>query len=408
MKKQLDFIRPLNISAASFLHSHVADLLPMQGVNADELSRGRHKTKPSDFSSATHVQEYMGAGHTKIDDKVRPWTGQERRAVIPALMVQLQRGLFTAGRQQQGLRSRGSPTTRPSILPEEPSPSSMPSAAVLRSNKYKSAMSISLSSIDNYIPFSLYSLDPNSSTNILHAPCSSAHATKPTSLTQSPCELVSELHTAHKRAVSWGSPTDLTELEKPLQKPTDSRLQRASVYKCCPRRPYKLEKTKKLSAHEADKQHKCAFCRKPFMNKNDMKRHQISVHVRPVAWSCSALSGYEHVFHDSVNRPGQIDTCGYCGKEFRRSAQVSGGSALSGSITLQQITKQESEERMHHLKNVHKFRECNSSKKFYRADHFRQHLKHSHAARSGKWMNMLQNICMVHQSPHTVAASGVC
>jgi hypothetical protein len=43
---------------------------------------------------------------------------------------------------------------------------------------------------------------------------------------------------------------------------------------------------------------------------------------------------------------------------------------------------------------MHKFRECNHAKKFFRPDHFRQHLKHSHAGRSGKWTNMLGNACM--------------
>jgi hypothetical protein len=44
--------------------------------------------------------------------------------------------------------------------------------------------------------------------------------------------------------------------------------------------------------------------------------------------------------------------------------------------------------------HVHKFGECNQAKKFFRADHFRQHLKHSHAGTSGKWTNMLENACM--------------
>jgi hypothetical protein len=43
---------------------------------------------------------------------------------------------------------------------------------------------------------------------------------------------------------------------------------------------------------------------------------------------------------------------------------------------------------------VHKFGECNQAKKFFRADHFRQHLKHSHAGTSGKWTNLLENACM--------------
>lgn len=49
--------------------------------------------------------------------------------------------------------------------------------------------------------------------------------------------------------------------------------------------------------------------------------------------------------------------------------------------------------RIDHLRDVHKFGECNTTKKFYRADHFRQHLKHSHAGKSGKWTNILENSC---------------
>jgi hypothetical protein len=50
---------------------------------------------------------------------------------------------------------------------------------------------------------------------------------------------------------------------------------------------------------------------------------------------------------------------------------------------------------MQHLVKSHKFQECNRSKIFFRADHFRQHLKHSHSATSGKWTNHLENACMV-------------
>lgn len=47
-----------------------------------------------------------------------------------------------------------------------------------------------------------------------------------------------------------------------------------------------------------------------------------------------------------------------------------------------------------HLQEVHKFGECNHTKKYFRADHFRQHLRHNHAGTSGKWTNMLENACM--------------
>ena len=60
--------------------------------------------------------------------------------------------------------------------------------------------------------------------------------------------------------------------------------------------------------------------------------------------------------------------------------------------------------RINHLNSVHKFGECNQSKKFFRADHFRQHLKHSHAGTSGKWTNMLESACMKDEPPLTPEA----
>lgn len=62
-------------------------------------------------------------------------------------------------------------------------------------------------------------------------------------------------------------------------------------------------------------------------------------------------------------------------------------------------TDQDWNERIVHLQDQHKFRECNSAKKFYRADHFRQHLKHSHAGIIGKWMNMMESVCMTENLP---------
>lgn len=147
------------------------------------------------------------------------------------------------------------------------------------------------------------------------------------------------------------------------------------------------------SAHEAEKQYECSFCGNRFKNKNEAERHQNSLHVRRHSWSCSALSSYDRAFHDSTNRPGEADSCGYCGEEFPRSGRGPGASAP------RHATDQNWEERIRHLQEVHKFRECNSSKKFFRADHFRQHLKHSHAGTSGKWTNMLENACMLEEDP---------
>ncbi|KAI0181559.1 hypothetical protein GGR52DRAFT_567779 [Hypoxylon sp. FL1284] len=161
---------------------------------------------------------------------------------------------------------------------------------------------------------------------------------------------------------------------------------------CCPKKPKKFETPEELHAHEAEKQYECNFCGNRFKNKNEAERHQNSLHVRRHSWSCSALllSRYDRAFHESTNRPGEADTCGYCGEEFERRGGVG---------RPRQPTEQDWDERLRHLQEVHKFRECNSSKKFYRADHFRQHLKHSHAGTSGKWTNMLENACMLEEDP---------
>ncbi|RSL80086.1 hypothetical protein CEP52_017438 [Fusarium oligoseptatum] len=153
--------------------------------------------------------------------------------------------------------------------------------------------------------------------------------------------------------------------------------------KCCPK-PKRFETIEELNVHEAEDKYECSFCGKRYQNKNEAKRHRNSLHVRPHSWSCSALSRYDLAFHDSTSRPGEADTCGYCGCEFPRSGRAPRHGA-----------DQALEERVKHLQEVHKFGKCNSSKKFYRADHFRQHLKYSHSSTNGKWTRMLENVCMV-------------
>lgn len=145
------------------------------------------------------------------------------------------------------------------------------------------------------------------------------------------------------------------------------------------------------SAHEQEKQYECAYCRNRFKNKNEAERHQNSLHLRRHSWSCAALSGYAAAFHTSPTQPNDADSCGYCGEEFLRSG-ISSPNSNGQQIPF--ITEQDWEIRIAHLMEMHKFGECNHAKKFFRADHFRQHLKHSHAGTSGKWTNMLENACM--------------
>ncbi|RKF61452.1 putative c2h2 finger domain-containing protein [Erysiphe neolycopersici] len=157
------------------------------------------------------------------------------------------------------------------------------------------------------------------------------------------------------------------------------------ICECCPKKPKKFDNKEDLDAHEQEKQYECAYCRNRFKNKNEAERHQNSLHLRRHSWSCTALSGYAAAFYNSSMLPGEADTCGFCGEDFPRSRIDSG---------IFVITKQDWDNRINHLTEIHKFGECNHDKKFFRADHFRQHLKHSHAGTSGKWTNMLENACM--------------
>jgi hypothetical protein len=103
------------------------------------------------------------------------------------------------------------------------------------------------------------------------------------------------------------------------------------------------------------------------------------------------LSGFAAAFYNSSSRPSEADSCGYCGEEFLRSG-ISSATPSGHQVAV--ATEQDWEVRIMHLREMHKFRECNYAKKFFRADHFRQHLKHSHAASTGKLTTMLENACM--------------
>ncbi|KAK5683764.1 hypothetical protein LTR17_027228 [Elasticomyces elasticus] len=149
-------------------------------------------------------------------------------------------------------------------------------------------------------------------------------------------------------------------------------LQGIFICECSPKKPRKFDSQDDLRLHEAEMQYTCAYCPNGYKNKNEAKRHQNSLHLRKHSWSCAALSGPEAAFHQTSVHGA--DACGYCGDEFSNPPRW--------------------DIRAEHLNHVHKFGECNQAKKFFRADHFRQHLKHSHAGISGKWTNLLEAACM--------------
>ncbi|KAK4992447.1 hypothetical protein LTR66_006284 [Elasticomyces elasticus] len=159
-----------------------------------------------------------------------------------------------------------------------------------------------------------------------------------------------------------------------------SKIQGVHLCECCPKKPKRFDTEEELRQHEREKQYTCAYCPNRFKNKNEAERHQNSLHLRRHSWSCAALHSPELAFHAAGNSNGNgnnraVDICGYCGREFANDPP-------------------DARARHEHLSHAHKYGECNQAKKFFRADHFRQHLKHSHAGASGKWTNMLENACM--------------
>ncbi|KAK3628862.1 hypothetical protein LTR56_015471 [Elasticomyces elasticus] len=156
-----------------------------------------------------------------------------------------------------------------------------------------------------------------------------------------------------------------------------SHLQGSFVCGLCRKKPRKFDTQDDLRLHEAEKQCTCAYCPKLFKNKTEAKRHQNSLHLRKHSWSCAALSGPEAAFHQTSVHGANV--CEYCGDEFSNPPQW--------------------DIRVEHLNHVHKFGQCNQAKKFFRADHFRQHLKHSHAGTSGKWTNLLKAAYMKDELP---------
>ncbi|KAI8634421.1 hypothetical protein F5Y19DRAFT_487830 [Xylariaceae sp. FL1651] len=364
--------------------------------NSDDATLSTHSSYDTAMEDADFpMEETSGIRRLHIDDaRTRldcQAVGQKRRASSPPggdSPPQGPLGSNDLARRRDGV-GRGSPAPRLSLVP----PSSLSSVSSAgRSGSYVSTMSLntsisSLNSLGGRSPSGLSSGGLSPVDIMANSPFNA-----PISLGYSPCAPFARL--PHQRNLSsenrqLASPRKVNEVSKA----SISKLQGGFLMcECCPKKPKKFETAEELSAHEAEKQYECSFCGNRFKNKNEAERHQNSLHVRRHSWSCSALliSGFDRAFHESTSKPGEADTCGYCGEEFVRS----GGAARS-----RLPTQRDWDERLRHLQEVHKFRECNSSKKFYRADHFRQHLKHSHAGTSGKWTNMLENACMLEEEP---------
>lgn len=135
------------------------------------------------------------------------------------------------------------------------------------------------------------------------------------------------------------------------------------------------------------KPYSCPNCNHRFNYKNEAERHQNSLHQRQYSWSCATLMTFQAVFDASISPSYQTkdgpshDIYGYCGEEFPNFPQADWN------------------RRFEHLTTIHNFGEYNTTKKFYCADHFRQHLKYSHAGTTGEWTDVLETACMKEGQP---------
>lgn len=332
-----------------------------------------------------HIEDYSSR-----PDSYSPGStiGQKRRASSPP--GDDGPALHTVGSASDLFRRRESVSrTSPAPRFHSNSGSVSSSASGPRSSSYASTLSVAASSMTSMNSYGR--LSPGGI-----SPAGSDFADSPyaTSLSLNPSPRGSLSRTNHQRALS-SETRPLTTSRKLsdniglAKHNTSPKMQGIYMCECCPKKPKKFDSQEELNAHEQEKQYECAYCRNRFKNKNEAERHQNSLHLRRHSWSCAALSGYAAAFHNSPNRPNEADTCGYCGEDFPRSGIAS--PSLSGPPV---ATEQDWDIRIGHLQEMHKFGECNHAKKFFRADHFRQHLKHSHAGTSGKWTNMLENSCM--------------
>ncbi|KAG7038385.1 C2H2 finger domain-containing protein [Colletotrichum scovillei] len=315
-------------------------------------------------------------------------TGAKRRTSMnPDNTVSLAVTLLSDSLHRHDESQRGSPTRQLSVIPQQPAFSvSACSTASHSSDSHLHTRSIARIGL-SYGQISLGEPSPGAIPSGRNdAMCISPHDAL-MSLNASPRGPIPRA--TYQRTTSNDGP--LASPRKPTEasRPDEHKILRGFLCDCCPKKPKKFTSAEELASHEAEKPHECSFCGNRFKNKNEAERHQNSVHVRGKSCSCSALNGYDQAFHDSTNRPGEADSCGFCGEEFLKEGRGSGDHASHHG------TEQDWDERVYHLREVHKFRECNSSKKFFRADHFRQHLKHSHAGTSGTWTNALENACIL-------------
>ena len=123
-----------------------------------------------------------------------------------------------------------------------------------------------------------------------------------------------------------------------------------------------------------DRRFTCTHCPASFKNKNEAKRHGTSMHERTHSWSCAAVPGHQGAFGHVESSRGYLDECGFCGARFANGPHL------------------DLQARIQHLEQVHHSDQCKRQRIFYRLDHFRQHLRHSHATTTGPWTRIVEKV----------------
>ncbi|KAJ5963551.1 uncharacterized protein N7479_003427 [Penicillium vulpinum] len=280
-------------------------------------------------------------------------------------------------------------SVNPNYAPSQRTLSAGSSLSIRTSGSYSSTLSIGGSSMTSLSPYDRPSpggFSPSSDLDTFHEK-SILNPSPPATVCQATLPRIPGPASLEPPATDATGKMSVPTTIINVPKPAAPKIGGLFICDCCPKKPKKFDNREGLRAHEMEKQYACAYCNHRFKNKNEAERHQNSLHLRRHSWSCAALMSFQAAFHASGTPSCQTttgpthDTCGYCGEEFPNFPQA------------------DWDQRFEHLTTVHKFGECNNAKKFFRADHFRQHLKHSHAGTSGKWTNILENACMKEEQP---------
>lgn len=117
--------------------------------------------------------------------------------------------------------------------------------------------------------------------------------------------------------------------------------------------------------------HPCCLCHQVFTSSKKLEQHETEMHPRGLVWSCAAIKTYEAAYFD-LKDSDLVTICGFCGQTFPKSPET-GWAGRRG-----------------HLNDVHNWTVCHQETQFYRAGEFRLHLKLSHAAVGGWWLDELQ------------------